>query len=243
MQWISDGRVTVNGVAAQLGQRVDTEQKISLDGRAVKVIATRPVAPQVLVLNKPAGTVCTRSDPERRPTVYELLPAAARSRLIAVGRLDFNTMGLLLFTDDGELAHRLMHPRYGIVREYAVRIFGEVDDAIVKRLQDGVEVDGERLAFDGIERQQGAGANGWFTCRLRTGRNREVRRLWESQGCTVSRLLRVSFGPIPLPRRLPVGRSEALADAARAELYRAVDLNPASAEVPIAAPARGRRRR
>lgn len=242
-QWIADGRVTVERKPAILGQRVNHDQEIALDGRLVKVSATRPLAPQVFVLNKPAGTVCTRSDPERRPTVFELLPAAERRRLIAVGRLDFNTMGLLLFTDDGELAHRLMHPRYGIVREYAVRIFGEVDDAIIERLTAGVEIAGERLAFDAIERQPGSGANAWFTCRLRTGRNREVRRLWEAQGCTVSRLLRIGFGTVQLPRRLQVGRVEALSDEARAALYRAVELTLPTAVPPPPTPPRNRRQR
>ncbi|MSR14517.1 MAG: pseudouridine synthase [Gammaproteobacteria bacterium] len=241
-QWITDGRVTVDRAPVQLGQRVRIGQEVALDGRQVRITATRPTIPQVFVLNKPAGTVCTRRDPERRPTAFELLPAAERNRLIAVGRLDFNTMGLLLFTDDGELAHRLMHPRYGIMREYAVRIFGEVDDAIVTRLGLGVEIDGERLAFDSVERQPGTGANAWFTCRLLTGRNREVRRLWESQGCTVSRLLRVKFGTVQLPRRLPVGRCEALSDAARTELYQAVNLDPAREAAPAVVPARGRRR-
>jgi len=222
-EWISAGRLTVDGQRATLGQRIVAAQAVSLDGKPLHT-ETRKVESQVLLLNKPAGTVCTRRDPEQRPTVFELFPRALARQLIVVGRLDFNTAGLLLFTTDGELAHRLMHPSYEITREYAVRIFGRASDEILARLCAGVTVDGERLAFDEIERQAGGGINEWFTCRLKTGRNREVRRLWESQGLTVSRLIRVRFGQLQLPRRLPAGRHTPIEGGELESLYRAVGL-------------------
>ncbi|MBI2801907.1 MAG: rRNA pseudouridine synthase [Gammaproteobacteria bacterium] len=226
--WIVAGRVTVNGKPATLGVRVSESDRIVVDGRPIATATPRPLAPRVLMLHKPAGTVCTRHDPDGRPTVHELLPEEARSRLIAVGRLDFTTSGLLLFTDDGELAHRLMHPRYAVMRQYAVRVFGGADETLLARLRQGVDVDGERLLLDAVTRQHGSGSNEWFTCTLRTGRNREVRRLWESQGCTVSRLIRVAFAGLQLPRGLHAGRWAELPAPELAALYALVDLTPYS---------------
>ncbi|MGE0333651.1 MAG: pseudouridine synthase, partial [Gammaproteobacteria bacterium] len=229
--WIAAGRLTVDGAVATLGQRIRAEQAVALDGKPLYT-ETRRVPRIVHVLNKPAGTVCTRRDPEGRPTVFELFPRALARQLVAVGRLDFNTAGLLIFTTDGELAHRLMHPSYGVMREYAVRIFGRVEDAVLARLREGVDVDGERLAFDEAERQAGGGINEWYVCRLKTGRNREVRRLWESQGLTVSRLIRVRFGPLTLPRRLPTGRHAPVSGAELEALYHAVGLMPPAPSSP-----------
>lgn len=237
-EWIAAGRLTVDGKVATLGQRIQPSQAVALDGKSLYT-ETRRVPSVALLLNKPAGTVCTRRDPEQRPTVFELFPRALGRQLVAVGRLDFNTSGLLLFTTDGELAHRLMHPSYQITREYAVRIFGRADDAILERLCAGVKIDGERLAFDEIERQPATGLNEWFICRLKTGRNREVRRLWESQGLTVSRLMRVRFGNLQLPRRLPAGRHAPVEGADLEALYRSVGLTPPAAIAAAAArPAR-----
>lgn len=249
-QWIVEGRVTVDGVPASLGQRVTPTQHVALDGAPLRA-PTPLAAPVVLVLNKPAGTVCTRQDPEQRPTVFECLPASLARRLILVGRLDVNTTGVLLFTTDGELAHRLMHPRHEIPREYLVRVFGGASEAVLERLLAGVEVDGERLGFDAIERHGASGQNEWFLCRLHTGRNREVRRLWESQGLTVSRLIRSRFGPVSLPRRLAAGRCAAVGGPELAALYQAVGLTlpdtpatpsrpgPARTATPTRPPARG----
>lgn len=236
--WIAAGRVLVNGKPALLGQRVGPQDLIAVDGRPVARTPAAGSRLRVLALNKPAGTVCTRRDPAGRPTVFSLLPDARGARWIAVGRLDVNTTGLLLFTEDGQLAHRLMHPRYEVTREYAVRVFGAVDEAMLVRLRGGVEIDGDPLAFDAVLPQAGSGANQWFSCTLRTGRNREVRRLWESQGVRVSRLIRVRFGNIALPKRVPMGKTAEITGEALAGLYRLVALQPAPA---TPAPARVRR--
>ncbi len=232
--WIKEGRVLVDGQPAQLGQKIAHGQRVSVDGKTLALRA--PAAPVVLMLNKPPGTVCTRRDPEQRPTVFELLPKGLARRLVGVGRLDFNTSGLLLFASDGELAHRLMHPRYEIAREYAVRIFGEVEEDVLARLRAGVDHEGERLVFETVERQAGSGRNEWYLCRLRTGRNREVRKLWESQGLTVSRLIRVRFAGLELPRNLPAGKHRQLQPAEFAALYTAVGLPVPGAESEPATP-------
>ncbi len=223
-----------------MGQRIRGSQSVALDGKSLYT-ETRRVPSVVLLLNKPAGTVCTRADPEQRPTVFELFPRALSRQLVGVGRLDFNTAGLLVFTTDGELAHRLMHPSYQISREYAVRIFGKADEETLSRLCSGVDVDGEKLVFDEIERQPGSGINEWFTCRLKTGRNREVRRLWESQGLTVSRLIRVRFGNLQLPRRLPAGRYAPVEGAELEQLYQSVGLGVPPPAEPAASPPRSAR--
>ncbi len=234
-QWIVAGRLTVDGRTAVLGQRIRPAQAVSLDGKPLHT-ETRVRTAMTLMLHKPAGTVCTRSDPEQRPTVFQLLPRGQARQLIAVGRLDFNTAGLLLFTTDGELAHRLMHPSHQITREYAVRIFGKAGEDTLSRLLSGLDIDGERLAFDEIERQPSSGVNEWFICRLKTGRNREVRRLWESQGLTVSRLIRVRFGNLQLSRRLPAGRFAPIEGADLETLYRAVGLAAPGVEPPASKP-------
>lgn len=224
--WISAGRVAINGRPAQLGARVGPNDKVTIDHKPVKlpIAAVRPA--RVLALHKPLATICSRRDPEGRSTVFSLLPGLVDERWIAVGRLDVNTTGLLLFTDDGELAHRLMHPRHQVEREYLVRVFGEVDDDVVQRLRDGVRIDGERVAFDHLERHDGAGSNQWYRCALHSGRNREVRRLWESQGVQVSRLIRIRFGNIVLPRELAPGAYVELAGAPLANLMRLVGMKP-----------------
>jgi len=242
--WIAAGRLTVEGRVIALGESLRPGQAVFLDG-APLYTETRKLVSRVFVLNKPAGTVCTRRDPEQRPTVFELFPPALARQLICVGRLDFNTAGLLIFTTDGELAHRLMHPSHGVGREYAVRVFGQPEATVLERLTAGVTVDGETLVFDEVEQQVGQGQNTWFTCRLHTGRNREVRRLWESQGFTVSRLIRVAFGPLALPRRLPAGRHAELQGEDLKRLYAAVGLEPPApppSARPVKRPVGGARR-
>ncbi|WP_462379210.1 23S rRNA pseudouridine(2605) synthase RluB [Pseudomonas sp. Marseille-QA0892] len=205
--WISAGRVTVNGVVATLGQRVDTHDAISVDGKLLKREEASEAVRRVLIYNKPEGEVCTRNDPEGRPTVFERLPRLRSGRWINIGRLDINTTGLLLFTTDGELANRLMHPSYQMDREYAVRVRGEVTDEMVELLKKGVMLEDGPANFSDIQRAPGGeGFNHWFHCVVMEGRNREVRRLWESQDVVVSRLKRVRFGPVFLTSDLTMGR-------------------------------------
>jgi len=205
--WISSGRVQVNGVAATLGQRVDLHDAISVDGRVLRREEEQEEVRRVLIYNKPDGEVCTRNDPEGRPTVFDRLPRPRNGRWINVGRLDINTTGLLLFTTDGELANRLMHPSYEMDREYAVRVRGEVTEEMIEQLKAGVMLEDGPAKFTDIkEAPGGEGFNRWFHCVVMEGRNREVRRLWESQGVVVSRLKRVRFGPVFMTSDLPMGR-------------------------------------
>lgn len=223
--WIIQGRVNVNGEVAKLGDRIDGQAKVAVDGRVVVQPRFR-VEPKrrVIVYHKPEGEICSRSDPEGRPTVFENLPYLRGQRWVAIGRLDINTSGLLLFTTDGELAHRLLHPSYQIERQYAVRVLGKVDDAIIKRLKAGVELEDGFGAFTDIQDAGGMGANHWYHVVLKEGRQREVRRLWESQGVTVSRLIRIRFANITLPRLLRTGKSQDLSVEEITELAKLVEL-------------------
>lgn len=204
-QWISDGRVQVNGRVAKLGDRVSADDTVIVDGKRARLLGTDQRI-RVLVYNKPEGEVCTRSDPEGRKTVFDRLPRLSGERWIVVGRLDINTTGLLLFTNNGELANRLMHPSYEVDREYLVRVHGQVDDAMIKRLREGVLLDDGIAKFSDVVPGERVGSNGWYTVALMEGRNREVRRLWESQGVEVNRLKRVRFGPIFMPSYVRKGQ-------------------------------------
>ncbi len=205
-QWIADGRVKVNGAVATLGARVEPRDAISVDGQLLKREDAQVVR-RVLIYNKPEGEICTRDDPEGRPTVFDRLPRPKEGRWINIGRLDINTTGLLLFTTDGELANRLMHPSYEMDREYAVRVRGEVTEEMVEQLKAGVMLEDGPAKFTDIKEAPGGdGLNHWFHCVVMEGRNREVRRLWESQGVVVSRLKRVRFGPVFMTSDLPMGR-------------------------------------
>lgn len=203
-RWIADGRISVNGKVAVLGDRADHRDDVRLDGRPVKLDEAGR-SRRVLAYNKPVGEVCTRTDPEGRPTVFEHLPKTRGERWINVGRLDINTSGLLLFTTDGDLANRLMHPSTEVDREYAVRVRGDVDEAMINRLKEGVLLDDGMAKFTDVQYFDGEGQNKWYHVVLMEGRNREVRRLWESQGVEVSRLKRVRYGCIFLPSNIPVG--------------------------------------
>ncbi|RWU11719.1 23S rRNA pseudouridine(2605) synthase RluB [Pseudidiomarina gelatinasegens] len=200
---IAAGRVSVNGQVASLGERIDSNAVVRIDGREASIKQPEDVVCRVLMYHKPEGELCTRKDPEGRPTVYDRLPRMQGSRWVAVGRLDVNTSGLLLFTTDGELANRLMHPGHEIEREYSVRIFGEVTDEMMRKLKQGVQLEDGPASFKEIKRGGGEGMNQWFRVMLTEGRNREVRRLWESQGVQVSRLIRVRYGNIKLEQGLP----------------------------------------
>lgn len=209
---IAGGAVRVDGAVATLGQSVSAGQTIDFDGRRWRVTGTeRPQ--RTLAYNKPEGEVTSRSDPEGRPTVFDRLPPLRGARWIAIGRLDFNTTGLLLLTTDGELAHAMMHPSSRVDREYVCRVRGEATPEQLERLRDGVDLDDGPAAFSDIEPAGGSGGNHWYYVTLMEGRNREVRRLWESQGLTVSRLKRVRYGAALLPRRLRMGQWRELAPA------------------------------
>jgi 23S rRNA pseudouridine2605 synthase len=227
-QWIAEGRITVNGEPATLGQRVTAHDRVTLDGRVIPTAGITPKS-RVLVYHKPEGEVCTRSDPQGRPTVFEHLPTLRASRWILVGRLDFSTSGLLVVTNDGELAHRLMHPSSEIEREYAVRIFGEVTPQMLEQLRQGVQLEDGLARFDDIIDAGGSGMNRWYHVTLREGRYREVRRMWEAVGANLSRLIRVRFGNVTLPRHVRPGRFEDLEPEAAAELYRLAGLTPPAA--------------
>ncbi|MBR9726939.1 23S rRNA pseudouridine(2605) synthase RluB [Shewanella intestini] len=203
--WIAAGRVSIDGEIANLGDRIESDVKVRIDGRSVSVKSADDVICRVLAYHKPEGEICSRKDPEGRPTVFDRLPKIRDSRWVAVGRLDINTSGLLLFTSDGELANKLMHPSNEVEREYAVRTFGEVPEAAVQRLRNGVTLEDGPAHFDSIKPAGGEGINQWWHVTLNEGRNREVRRLWESQEVQVSRLIRVRYGMVELPKSLPRG--------------------------------------
>lgn len=225
--WIGEGRVKVNGVVATLGQRVGSADAIALDGRLLKREAAAETTRRVLIYNKPEGEICTRNDPEGRPTIFDRLPRLKDGRWINIGRLDINTTGLLLFTTDGELANRLMHPSFEMDREYAVRVRGEVTEEMLETLKNGVMLEDGPARFTDIkEAPGGEGLNHWFHCVVMEGRNREVRRLWETQGVVVSRLKRVRFGPVFMTADLSMGRWREMSQGEVDILSREVGLEP-----------------
>lgn len=221
---IEEGRVKVNGNVASLGDRVTLEDKLFVDGQRLlqRAEATRR---RVILYNKPEGEICSRIDPEGRPTVYDNLPAITGERWISVGRLDFNTSGLLLFTNDGEFANQLMHPSAVIDREYLVRIQGDVDDDMKKALREGVLLEDGVARFTDIVDGAGEGRNRWFYCVVMEGRNREVRRLWESQGVKVSRLKRVRYANVFIPSHVRVGQWAELTEQEIDDLSRIAGFN------------------
>lgn len=202
---IRNGEVTVNGKIATIGDRVTAEDHIKAGGRIVRWPAAGQL-PRVLLYHKPEGEIVSNDDPQGRPTVFARLPPARGGKWLAIGRLDFNTSGLLIFTTSGDLANRMMHPRFEVEREYAVRVLGEAAPAKLDALLKGVQLEDGVARFEALEEEGGEGANRWFRVLLREGRNRVVRRLFESQGLTVSRLMRVRFGIVALPPRLKRGQ-------------------------------------
>ncbi|MSP87007.1 MAG: pseudouridine synthase [Methylotenera sp.] len=201
---IASGRVTVNGAPATTGQGVTQFDVVRLDSRPLKLPFVAEL-PQVLIYHKPEGEIVSQDDPEGRVSVFDKLPKVKNAKWIAIGRLDMNTSGLLIFTTSGELANRFMHPRYEVEREYAVRIFGELTEGQMLQLKEGIELEDGPANFDSITAQGGEGANHWYQVILREGRNREVRRLFEAFQLPVSRLMRVRFGPVNLPPRVKRG--------------------------------------
>ncbi|MCF6189162.1 MAG: pseudouridine synthase [Cocleimonas sp.] len=223
-RWVNAGDITVNGVVATTGQAVDENDKITIRGKVIKFASKLKAKPQVLLYHKKVGEICSRNDPEGRPTVFDNLPKLSSGRWIQVGRLDINTDGLLIFTTDGELANRLMHPSYEIEREYASRILGKVTDEMIDRLTTGVELEDGMAKFTRIKFEGGEGANSWYHVVLNEGKNREVRRLWESQDVVVSRLRRIRYGDIILHRSLRRGEHEKLPVRAMRNLYEKVKM-------------------
>jgi len=201
-RWIEEGRLKLNGVTVALGTRIKTGDYLQINDRVVHWEKFTIQPTRVLIYHKPTGEVVTRRDPEGRPVIFTQLPSLIASRWIAVGRLDINTSGLLLVTNNGELANKLMHPSTQVERESAVRILGEIPDAVIERLKQGVELEDGVAKFDDIRFYAGEGANKWYYVTVKEGRNRLVRRLWESQHVVVSRLMRVRYGPVVLPERL-----------------------------------------
>ncbi len=204
--WIEAGRISVNGHKANLGDKISIGDKIRLDGELLHFKPEKKISTRILLYHKPAGEVSTRKDEKGRKTVFDSLPGLKNGRWLNIGRLDISTSGLLMLTNDGELVHFLTHPSNEFEREYAVRVLGEVSKEALTRLQSGVQLEDGMAKFDSIFDAGGSGANHWYHVVIREGRNREVRRLWESQDITVSRLIRVRFGPVSLPRDLKPGK-------------------------------------
>ncbi len=222
-RWIEQGRIQLNGETAKLGERATATDEIKVDGKVIDHAVK--TARRVLAYNKPEGEVCTRNDPEGRPTVFQNLPKLKGERWIAVGRLDINTAGLLLFTTDGELANKLMHPSTQTVdREYAVRVAGEVTPEIIENLKKGVVLEDGMAKFTDVQFFDGDGYNQWYHVCIMEGRNREVRRLWESQELKVSRLKRVRYGCVFLPKQISVGKWKELDQRDTDELAKLVGL-------------------
>jgi 23S rRNA pseudouridine2605 synthase len=227
--WIAEGRVRLNGEVAKLGDRATPLDRVRVDGQEVRRSRRGERPAEIVAYHKPEGELVTRRDPEERPTVFRHLPRPKEGRWIAVGRLDINTSGLILFTTDGELANRLMHPARGLEREYAVRILGEVPDGTLERLREGIELDDGTAHLDRVDERGGSGANRWYHVVIKEGRNREVRRLWEAAGCQVSRLIRVRYGNVELGRRLFPGNWRPLDDGERAGLLALAGMQPPGA--------------
>ena len=221
---LQQGRISVNGKPARPGDQISGREKIALDGKLIR-ITNLESRPRVLMYHKPVGQVCTRADPEGRPDVFQNLPNLAQGRWVSVGRLDINTSGLILFTDQGELANRLMHPSFEIEREYAVRVHGAVNADMLQQLSQGIQLDDGMAKFEAIIDSGGEGTNHWYHVVLKEGKNREVRRLWESVGVEVSRLVRVRYDNFHLPKWLKPGKYRFFEDEVVKRLYQKLELD------------------
>jgi 23S rRNA pseudouridine2605 synthase len=221
-QWIREGRVTVNGVAAGIGARVGPRDRIRVGQRVVRWPSMRRV-PRVLLYHKPEGEIVSHDDPQGRASVFDKLPKARNGKWLAIGRLDYNTGGLLILTTSGELANRMMHPRFSLEREYAVRVLGKLNVGQVEILKQGVQLDDGPARCLSLEEEGGEGANRWYRIVVAEGRNRIVRRMFEALGLTVSRLMRVRFGNVRLPPRLKRGQWQELESEAVSELLKSLD--------------------
>lgn len=232
--WILEGRVRVNDAPAELGQQLDSKSRVSVDGKNVRLARAPGINARVLLYHKPTGEICSRDDPQGRRSVFESLPRLRGQRWVSVGRLDINTSGLLIFTNDGDLANRLMHPSSGLEREYRCRVRGSVSQQDLNRLMKGVNLDGETCRFESIAGSAGSGANHWFRVVVKEGRYREVRRMWQSVGCTVNRLIRIRYGPFILDRRHAPGEAVELAPELKAQLMRSLSKNSTRSSGPAA---------
>jgi 23S rRNA pseudouridine2605 synthase len=237
---IAQGHITINGHVAKLGDAVGPGDKVKLDGEPIR-LRFGEALPRVLMYHKPEGEIVTRDDPEGRATVFEKLPKVNGGRWVSVGRLDLNTGGLLIFTTNGELANRLTHPRFEVEREYAVRLLGELTEEQKEKLLTGVDIEGEACKFDSIEDRGGEGANHWYHVVLREGKNREVRKMCETVGLAVSRLMRVRFGAVELPSFLKRGMMKEMDETQVQELLNFAGMNEPE-EPKAASPVRCRRR-
>lgn len=205
-RWIETGLISVNGNPAKIGDSVTAEDKIAVRGKLIENPLNKVQRTRVLLYHKPVGEISSRHDPKHNKTVFDNLPYLSEGRWVQVGRLDINTSGLLIFTNNGDLANQLMHPKYALEREYAVRVYGEVKSEAIQNLLKGVQLDDGMAKFKRIDYRGGEGTNCWYHVVIEEGRNREIRRLWQSQGVEVSRLIRIRYGHIYLPRSL--GRGE-----------------------------------
>lgn len=240
-QWIIEGKVTVNGAVATLGMRVGPQDEIRVGRRTVRWPAADQL-PRVLLYHKPEGEIVSREDPDGRATVFEGLPRLRGAKWLPVGRLDYNTCGLLIFTTSGDLANRMMHPRFGLEREYAVRILGQLTPEQVARLRAGIELSDGPARCEALEDEGGEGSNHWYRLVLKEGRNRVVRRMFEALGLTVSRLMRVRFGIVALPPRLKRGQSSELTTEETRQLMDWLNLSPQQPASGRAAPAPAEKR-
>ncbi len=220
---LEEGRISVDGNIAKPGDKIDGREKIAIDGKLLRLHRYQS-KPKILMYHKPIGEVCTRSDPAGRKHVFQNLPGLNQGRWVSIGRLDINTSGLLLFTSDGELANRLMHPSYEVEREYAVRVHGAVNSDMLEQLQQGVELDDGPAKFDQIIDSGGSGSNHWYHVIIKEGRNREVRRLWEAVGVEVSRLVRVRYDAFNLPKWLKPGKFRILEEETVKRVYQRLGL-------------------
>lgn len=225
--WISDGRITVNGKRAKLGDRASADDRVLIDGKLTYLSAQQDETIKALVYHKPEGEICSRKDPKGRPTIFDNLPSIPNGRWVSVGRLDINTSGLILLTNNGELANKLMHPSTGLEREYLVRIRGEANaDTIEKLTRTGVDIDGKPAKFDRVIQADMAdeGTNHWYRVVIKEGRYREVRRMWDAVGHTVSRLKRIRYGTIKLTRDVKRGQNSKIAPKQLEKLVASVGL-------------------
>jgi len=226
-KWIAAGRVSVNGKIAEIGDRATIKDTIRVDGKPLRFTKPEDFQRKMIAYHKPEGEISSKKDPEGRPTIYDTLPKVRNARWLSVGRLDFNTSGLIFFTNDGELANKLTHPSLEIVRKYAVRVRGQVTDDILRQLQDSVTLEDGEARFETIEEAGGERSNHWYHVTLKEGRNREVRRLWEAFDIQVSRLHRIQYGPFELPRALKRGRWRELTPQELAEFEKLANLESA----------------